>query len=519
MSDLVLRDACYPGDDVQPAASVRAAPAQVAKVKAMRRFVRPVAMAAVACTLLCSMVSRPAYAADTTTSGVPDGGARPIPAGALPFPGQSTSTATTPPAAPTVLGPLASQVNTETIALQTLDQQLTQAKIDLDSATSTADAAKKTLDTATASVADLRTKSDEAAADAYKAAAGLGPLDNHANELHQFSVLVPGMAQQPGDEGAARDLLRAQQEEAAAKTAYDLAAKVQSTSQDKFTSVKTSYDTQKSSLDTLITQNSTAYAKIISDNDAYEQSLGGTNLAANQSIDGLGANPKALQAVAAAMTRLGDPYVWGAEGPHQFDCSGLAWWSYRQVGVTVPRVANAMYHGTPAINPTKTTRGDQLLPGDLVYFATNPSDWRTIYHMGIYIGGGRMIQAPTTGDVVKISPVTWSRFFGATRIFAPVPSTGGNNTVIPPTVPTAHPTPTPTHTTTPSPTPTPSASTGPTQGPTEGPTPTPTSASPTPVPTSASPTPRTTPSRAPRPTPSHTAAASPSAAAASASAS
>jgi cell wall-associated NlpC family hydrolase len=432
--------------------------------------------------MLCALVTRPAYAADTTTSGVPDGGARPIPAGALPFPGQSGSTGTSvPPAAPTVLGPLASQVNTETIALQTLDQQLTQVKLDLDSATSTADAAKQTLDNATAKVADLRAKADQAAADAYKAAAGLGPLDNYANEVHQFSVLVPGMAPQPGDEGSARDLLRAQQEEAAAQSAYDLASHVQTTSQDKFTSVKTSYDGQKASLDALITQNSTAYAQIIAANDAYEQSLGGANLASNTSIDGLQANPKALQAVAAAMTRLGDPYLWAAEGPDKFDCSGLAWWSYRQVGVTVPRVANAMYHGTTAVPATRTTRGDLLLPGDLVYFASNPNDWHSIYHMGIYIGGGRMIQAPTTGDVVKISPVTWSRFFGATRIFAPVPILGA----------TVHPTtPPPTHT----PSPTPSATKGPTGGPTGGPTATPTH---TPTPT---PTPSQTPTPTPRPT-------------------
>jgi cell wall-associated NlpC family hydrolase len=451
---------------------------------------RQVAMAAVACTMLCALVTRPAYAADTTTSGAPDGGARPIPAGALSFPGQGTSTGNpVPPAPPTVLGPLASQVNTETIALQTLDQQLTQAKIDLDSATSTADTAKKTLDDTTSKVVTLRAKADQAAADAYKAAAGLGPLDNHANELHQLSILVPGMAPQPGDEGSARDLLRAQQEQTAAKTAHDLAAHAQTTSQDKFTSVKASYDSQKASLDALITQNSTAYAAIIAANDAYEQSLGGANLAGNASIDGLQANPKALQAVAAAMTRLGDPYVWGAEGPHQFDCSGLAWWSYRQVGVTVPRVANAMYHGTTAVPAARSSRGDLLLPGDLVYFATNPNDWRTIYHMGIYIGGGRMVMAPTTGDVVKVSPVTWSRFFGATRIFAPVPAPGA-----PPT-PTTHPTPTPT--------PTPSATTGPTQGPTTTPT------SPTPTATQGS-NPPPTPSTTPTPSPSPAASATPS---------
>jgi hypothetical protein len=74
----------------------------------------------------------------------------------------------------------------------------------------------------------------------------------------------------------------------------------------------------------------------------------------------------------------------------------------------LPRIANEQYNGTEKVDRTK------LLPGDLVFFGP-PGSWINIGHVGIYLGGGRMVQAPTTGDVVKVSSVWWSRFYGATR--------------------------------------------------------------------------------------------------------
>jgi hypothetical protein len=105
---------------------------------------------------------------------------------------------------------------------------------------------------------------------------------------------------------------------------------------------------------------------------------------------------------------LGVPYVFGGSNPATgLDCSGLVQLVYRQVGIALPRTAQLQYAAT-----TRISR-DQLEPGDLVFFArtyASPHDWIT--HVGIYIGGGMQINAPTEGQVVSIQPV-FSGFWGA----------------------------------------------------------------------------------------------------------
>lgn len=117
----------------------------------------------------------------------------------------------------------------------------------------------------------------------------------------------------------------------------------------------------------------------------------------------------AAAAIAAATTQLGTPYVWGAAGPHTFDCSGLVQWAYAQAGVVLPRVAADQWNAGP--HPGLA----QLAPGDLLFWATDPSDPSTIHHVAIYLGGGNMIAAPHTGDVVRVQPVYLTGFVGATR--------------------------------------------------------------------------------------------------------
>ncbi|MGH3161131.1 MAG: NlpC/P60 family protein [Streptosporangiaceae bacterium] len=116
------------------------------------------------------------------------------------------------------------------------------------------------------------------------------------------------------------------------------------------------------------------------------------------------ANTVGAQALQAAISRLGDPYVWGAAGPSEFDCSGLVMWAYAQVGIALPHFTVSQYN-----SGVHVSRND-LEPGDLVFFFPN------ISHVGMYIGNGMMINAPNFGEDVKVEPVFWSAFVGAVRI-------------------------------------------------------------------------------------------------------
>jgi cell wall-associated NlpC family hydrolase len=135
-----------------------------------------------------------------------------------------------------------------------------------------------------------------------------------------------------------------------------------------------------------------------------------SRVAAGLLVDSGAVSPTALAAVRLALAQVGKPYVFGAEGPSTYDCSGLVQYAYGQVGVGVPRTARPQFRAT---RPVATSR---LLPGDLLFFATDKSDWDTIHHVGIYLGGGRMVHAPQPGEVVKVAPVWWAEYFGATRV-------------------------------------------------------------------------------------------------------
>jgi cell wall-associated NlpC family hydrolase len=102
------------------------------------------------------------------------------------------------------------------------------------------------------------------------------------------------------------------------------------------------------------------------------------------------------------------PYVWGAAGPRSFDCSGLVQWSFAQAGVEMPRVAADQARTGPAIPVNR------LAPGDLLFYHTDPTAPGYFSHVAIYLGGGRMIQAPEPGLDVEIVPVDLgSEFAGA----------------------------------------------------------------------------------------------------------
>jgi cell wall-associated NlpC family hydrolase len=115
-------------------------------------------------------------------------------------------------------------------------------------------------------------------------------------------------------------------------------------------------------------------------------------------------NANAQAAIDAAYSVIGVPYQFAGSSPESgFDCSGLTMWAWAHAGVSLPHSSAMQYAVLPHVAQS------DLQPGDLVFF------YSPIHHVGIYIGGGRMIDSPHTGTVVQMRPVEWSVYVGAAR--------------------------------------------------------------------------------------------------------
>jgi peptidoglycan DL-endopeptidase CwlO len=106
----------------------------------------------------------------------------------------------------------------------------------------------------------------------------------------------------------------------------------------------------------------------------------------------------------AAYSVIGTPYQFGGASPETgFDCSGFTMWAWAHAGVYIPHSSAAQYSSLPHV------AREDLQPGDLVFF------YSPISHVGMYVGGGRMIHSPHTGSVVSVVPIYWDSFVGASR--------------------------------------------------------------------------------------------------------
>lgn len=127
-------------------------------------------------------------------------------------------------------------------------------------------------------------------------------------------------------------------------------------------------------------------------------------VAAPQIPANVGADGRAAAALRYAYAQLGKPYRYGGSGPGSFDCSGLTMRAWQAAGVSLGHNAAGQYASTPHVSRS------QLQPGDLVYFG------HPIHHVGIYIGGGKMIEAPYTGADVRITDFGYRNdYAGASR--------------------------------------------------------------------------------------------------------
>lgn len=118
---------------------------------------------------------------------------------------------------------------------------------------------------------------------------------------------------------------------------------------------------------------------------------------------GTEAGPAGRKAIAFAAAQIGKPYVWGAEGPDGFDCSGLTSQAWLHAGVVIPRTSQEQWRRLERV-PIKYMR-----PGDLIIYFADAS------HVGIYIGDGEIIQAPRPGRNVYVSPVASMAILGVVR--------------------------------------------------------------------------------------------------------
>ncbi len=113
--------------------------------------------------------------------------------------------------------------------------------------------------------------------------------------------------------------------------------------------------------------------------------------------------------IAAAKSRMGMPYVYGAAGPNAFDCSGFTGWAFRQIGISLPRSAAEQWVAGPHVSYAAAQ------PGDVLAWAGDPTAPGYVTHVALYLGNGMMISAAHTGTVISITPVYTDGLLGAVR--------------------------------------------------------------------------------------------------------
>jgi cell wall-associated NlpC family hydrolase len=186
---------------------------------------------------------------------------------------------------------------------------------------------------------------------------------------------------------------------------------------DTYRSAVAAYDNQKQQLDSLIAAQKLEKSQLAAKKATINQKLtklytmrveayGSPNAPLPTSVPSPPSIPgRGGVIVKFAYKQLGKPYVFAAAGPNSFDCSGLVLAAYKQVGVNLYHTVTAQWHTAQHI-----TRA-QLAPGDLVFYESS-----SLHHVAIYIGGGKVIHAPHTGDHVRIADVDMMHPWGYGRI-------------------------------------------------------------------------------------------------------
>src|SRR4029077_4171369 len=127
-------------------------------------------------------------------------------------------------------------------------------------------------------------------------------------------------------------------------------------------------------------------------------------------------------AISFAEQQLGKPYLWGGTGPDAFDCSGLMMMAYRAAGISIARTSQAQWASEVRVPAS------QVQPGDLVFFAGSDGTPTSPGHVGLVIGGGKMIEAYATGFPIRVASYTNRGAIGFTEPWAGAAGTTPSNT-------------------------------------------------------------------------------------------
>ncbi|WP_405087507.1 NlpC/P60 family protein [Microbispora sp. NBC_01389] len=287
---------------------------------------------------------------------------------------------------------LAAEVENLYSEIETLTEQYNGERVRLKAAERSADLAKKNLAKSEAELATRRQKASALAQHSYM-----------TNGLGNALVLVKSTdPRQYLDQASTTYALELQQSQEVAEVskAMDAAARAKSSAAARQSEVRkllNALDTRRDTITKLITKTESSLYRQVSREV-------GTETRRRMSFPIVG-DGKAAQAARWALAQQLKPYVWGAEGPRSFDCSGLVMAAYQSVGISLPHYTGDQWTAGTHISSTA-----QLRPGDLVFFYSD------LHHVGLYIGGGYMVHAPRTGDVIHIAKIAGRPFAGGVRV-------------------------------------------------------------------------------------------------------
>lgn len=337
----------------------------------------------------------------SSITAVPDGGAKPATFGEIPLlPSGTLAVPQTLPITP--LAVLDAQRTAALAESQVLAERINELKIDHERcrlelawsqhAWSLEDERLKTAKEAAAAAAN----------EAYRAARGLPPQFQNGALIRDLDLLQPGA--KTFSESTAYDLERAVIAEKEAADRLEKATADEKLAQENLDVTIASFQ-QRDAARLLLDQR----YKAMQVQEERDRERDANKLSGNYNPDtirdtmGNKAAPDAQKAVRFALLQLGKPYRFSEEGLDFYDCSGLVQRSYEEATQRhlLRRVSWQMYQDTKNNKPN--LKPVDLLPGDLIFFARVPGDPRSIHHVALYLGDGKVVHATSTGDVVKIS--------------------------------------------------------------------------------------------------------------------